>query len=66
MFIRKKGNRFYLVKNQRINGKVRQKVIKYLGINPNSKNEYLPKFKDFHFKKLYKKLLHKTFLTNLT
>ncbi len=44
MFIRKKGNRFYLVENQRINDKVRQKVIKYLGVNPNSKNEYLPKF----------------------
>jgi site-specific DNA-methyltransferase (adenine-specific) len=44
MFIRKKGNRFYLVENRRVNGKVRQKVIQYLGVNPNSKDEYLPKF----------------------
>ncbi|MBS4056804.1 MAG: site-specific DNA-methyltransferase [Bacteroidales bacterium] len=43
MFIRKKGNRFYLVENQRTNGKIKQRVIKYLGVNPTTENEYLPK-----------------------
>jgi hypothetical protein len=31
MFIRKKANRYYLVENQRVNDRVRQKVIAYLG-----------------------------------
>ncbi len=44
MFVRKKGNRFYLVENKRINGKVEQRVIKYLGVNPTDNGEYLPKF----------------------
>jgi DNA modification methylase len=43
MFVRKKGNKFYLVENHRIDGKVKQKTIKYLGVNPSSTNEYLPK-----------------------
>ena len=42
MFVRRKGNKFYLVENKRIDGKVKQKVIKYLGVNP-THGEYLPK-----------------------
>jgi len=43
MFIRRKGNSFYLVENQRINGKVKQKVVQYLGVNPTDKEQYQPK-----------------------
>ena len=48
MFIRKKGNGFYLVENKRENGKVRQKVIQYLGVNPNVEDQYLPKINVIH------------------
>lgn len=48
MFIRKKGNSFYLVENRRENGKVRQKVIQYLGVNPDAKEQYLPKLNIIH------------------
>lgn len=47
MFIRKKGNAFYLVENRRINGKVSQKVVQYLGVNPHSTG-YLPKLNIIH------------------
>lgn len=43
MFVRKKRNGYYLVENKRVNGKVRQKVIQYLGINPTVNGQYLPK-----------------------
>jgi len=48
MFIRKKGNSFYLVENTRIDGKVKQKVIQYLGVNPNIEDQYLPKLNVIH------------------
>jgi DNA modification methylase len=43
MFVRCKGNKYYLVENKRVGGKVTQQVVKYLGVNPTESNEYLPK-----------------------
>ncbi len=48
MFVRKKGNAFYLVVNKRIDGKPRQKVVQYLGVNPNTEEQYLPKLNIIH------------------
>jgi site-specific DNA-methyltransferase (adenine-specific) len=47
MFVRRKGNSFYLVESKRVDGKVHQKVIQYLGINPVN-GGYLPKLNVIH------------------
>ena len=56
MFVRRKGNKFYLVENKRIKGKVKQKTVKYLGVNPTKDNEYLPKLGIVHHASVQKTL----------